>query len=127
MMRHVDARIGVGRESRDLKSQNKRYTVYFANSCKIDVQVKIDLGENNDKQQKISANSCQVFQRGNQIEGPMVTYIESGIDGATQVVSCQSSNTKRCNLKGMANNACVFPLAACPEPILTQSSTRSPT
>mmetsp|Transcript_47098 Transcript_47098/g.47935 ORF Transcript_47098/g.47935 Transcript_47098/m.47935 type:complete len:223 (-) Transcript_47098:126-794(-) len=129
MTGEVDARIRVGGDSRDLNSQDNMYTVYFANSCKTDVQVKINLGENNDKQQKISANSCQVFQRGSQIEGPMVTatYTELGIDGATQVVSCQSSNINQCHLMGMANNACVIPLAVCPEPVSTQSPTRSPT
>ena len=49
MSGQVDARIGVGRDSRDLNSRDNRYTVYFANSCRTDVQVKIDLGQNNDK------------------------------------------------------------------------------
>ena len=126
MSAQVDARLGVGGDSRDLNSQDAMYTVYFANSCETDIKVTINLGENNDHQQKIQANSCHVFQGGNQFEG-MVTYTELGIDGATQVVSCQSSNTDQCNLMGMANNACVIPLTTCPESVPTQSPTQSPT
>ena len=124
MMDQADAR--VGGDNRDL-GWHEKYTLYFANSCNTDVKVQINSGHRLDREQTISANSCQVFQRGSQIEGPSVTYTELGIDGATQVASCHHSNTNHCNLMGMANNACVIPLAECPEPVSTQFPTQSPT
>lgn len=100
----VDARVG-GKD---------KYTIYFANPCDEDIDITIN-GPRNDHSQTIKANTCQVFQKKD-YEGPMLTYTEQGIAGATQTVSCydNSKHTEACNLRGMPSNACVIPLATCP-------------
>ena len=124
MLDQADARVG---GDRDLNS-NEKYTIYFANSCKTDVKVQINSGHRLDREQTILADSCQVFQQGRQYVGPMITYTELDIDGATQVVSCESSNTNPCNLYGMPKNACVIKVDTCPKkPVRTPAPTRSPT
>ena len=133
MLDQADARVG---GDHDLNS-NEKYTVYFANSCKTDVKVQINSGHKYEKrgdgEQTILANSCEVFQRGHQYEGPMITYTVLDIDGATQVVSCESSYTNLCNLYGMnlyavpGENVCVIKVDTCPKKLVrTQSPTRSP-
>ena len=135
MLDQADARVG---GDRDL-NLNEMYTVYFANSCNSDVKVQINSGHKYEKrgdgEQTILANSCEVFQRGHQYEGPMITYTVLDIDGATQVVSCESSYTNLCNLYGMnlyavpGENVCVIKVDTCPpKPVPpTDNPTKSPT
>jgi hypothetical protein len=121
MMDQADARVG---GDRDL-GWHEKYTLYFANSCNTDVKVQINF----DREQTIVADSCQVFQSGRQYEGP-VTYTELGIDGATQIVSCETSHANLCNLDGMPENACVIKVDTCPNkkpPVRTPTPTKSPT
>ena len=132
----VDARIG---GDRNLNSNDgppdgphdgphdgpdKKYTVYFANSC--DKRVGVMANGDSDN---ISPNTCQAFNGGKQYPDSF-TYKESGSGIAGGNVSCKnigSSNNDKCNLLGMPRNACVITIDLCGEPAPTRSPTRAPT
>ena len=132
----VDARIG---GDRNLNSNDgppdgphdgphdgpdKKYTVYFANSCDKKVGVTA-----NDDSDVISPNICQAFNGGKQYPDSF-TFKESGSGIAGGNVSCKnigSSNNDKCNLLGMPRNACVITIDLCGEPAPTRSPTRAPT
>ncbi|OEU11436.1 hypothetical protein FRACYDRAFT_246044 [Fragilariopsis cylindrus CCMP1102] len=88
----ADARVG---GDRDLVGRNKKYTVYFANSCnkKVDVTA-------NSHSEVIPPNNCHVFNGGKQYYDSF-SYKESGSGEKGGQVSCKnvgSSNNDKCNL-----------------------------
>ena len=89
-------------------ASSSKYSVYFANTCNNIVKVSSD-----GKSKDIQAKSCQFF--GNN-DKDSVTYSEVGAAESGGEKSCKnigSSNNDKCNLLGMAANACVITIDLC--------------
>jgi len=117
----VEARVG-----RNLTGRNHLYTLYFKNPCDDDVEVQVDIRNDGDQPyQNIAANSCAVFNGGEQYRGPDIRYDVVGTYGLPIKIDCNYSDNNACNWDGMARNACVISIDNCPTNY-TPSPTPSP-